>query len=483
MADGACFISLKVQATATGTLSNTTGPISANESGPGAPSNTAILTVAPPPNPPTVSKAFGVATIQLTATTSLTFNITNPNASVNLVNISLSDALPAGLAVASPNGLFGTCVTNDEALVTAVPGSQSVNMTGLTLLGNGSCSYAVNVTAVGIGKQVNTTGQITATFDDGTGTFVPITGSTASASVTVLAPVFAITKTHSGNFSQRQLGATYTITVTNNGNAPTVGTVTVTDNVPAGLVGTGFSGTGWNCNVGLKTCDRSDPLNPGSSYPPLTLTVNVLPNAAASVTNSATVSGGGAAGPATANDPTTVIKVGPPIVITPDPNSTTVTVAAGMQANFTFTVDQAQINPPATVITFTCSGLPVGAACNFSPLGEAQPVTQMTMTITTLGRGNSSPVLPFSGEPPRYLILLLSLLGLTGFALRERRGRKLRLRLAMALMGLMVLVGLWGCGGNPLVTPPGTYTITVTGTQDPAAGNASGSTTVTLTVQ
>src|SRR6266851_4644399 len=47
----------------------------------------------------------------------------------------------------------------------------------------------------------------------------------ATASVTVPPPDLTITKSHSGNFTQGQVGATYSITATNSGSAPTSGTV------------------------------------------------------------------------------------------------------------------------------------------------------------------------------------------------------------------------------------------------------------------
>ena len=52
------------------------------------------------------------------------------------------------------------------------------------------------------------------------------------------APDLTITKTHSGNFTQGQTGATYTLTVSNVGAVSTSGTVTVTDTLPAGLTAT-----------------------------------------------------------------------------------------------------------------------------------------------------------------------------------------------------------------------------------------------------
>ncbi len=102
-----------------------------------------------------------------------------------------------------------------------------------------------------------------------------------------------LTKSHSGSFAQGQTGATYSLTVRNGGTATTVGTVTVTDTLPAGLTATAMSGTGWNCTQPAGPCTRADSLAAGASYPSITLTVTVASNAPSSVTNTATVSGGG----------------------------------------------------------------------------------------------------------------------------------------------------------------------------------------------
>jgi hypothetical protein len=71
-------------------------------------------------------------------------------------------------------------------------------------------------------------------------------------------------------------------------------------------VATGINGTGWTCTLGTLTCTRTDNIAAGSSYPAITVTVNLASNTPASVTNSATVSGGGSASPNTSNDVTTV---------------------------------------------------------------------------------------------------------------------------------------------------------------------------------
>lgn len=147
--------------------------------------------------------------------------------------------------------------------------------------------------------------------------------------VTNIAPGAAITnadltiaKTHSGSFYQGQRGAQYTIIVSNGGTGPSSGQVTVTDTVPSGMVATGIAGTGWTCTQPAGPCTRSDSLAAASSYPAITLTVNVSANAPASLTNSVSVSGGSDTNSNnnTATDPTTVV---PPVPsCSPLPEST-----------------------------------------------------------------------------------------------------------------------------------------------------------------
>lgn len=50
--------------------------------------------------------------------------------------------------------------------------------------------------------------------------------------LTLNTPVLSISKSHTGNFTQGQTGATYSITVTNNGPGATAALVTVTDTLP-----------------------------------------------------------------------------------------------------------------------------------------------------------------------------------------------------------------------------------------------------------
>lgn len=130
-------------------------------------------------------------------------------------------------------------------------------------------------------------------------------------------PNMTITKSHTGSFVQGQTGASYTITARNSGGVATSGVVTVTDTLPAGLTAIALSGTGWTCTLATRSCSRSDVLPAASNYPSITVTVSVSGSAPLSVSNIATVSGGGEiyTGDDQATDPTTILASGPDLTI------------------------------------------------------------------------------------------------------------------------------------------------------------------------
>ena len=151
--------------------------------------------------------------------------------------------------------------------------------------------------------------------------------------IEVSLPVLSISKSHTGSFTQGQQNAPYTVTVQNSGTAaPTSGTVTVTEAVPSGLRLVSMSGAMWSC-VG-NTCTRGDTLNAGSSFPPITVTVNIDANAPSQVTNQVSVSSEGAA-TANASDVTTIGPAPPaaPVLASPKDGVSGVVVAPALAWN------------------------------------------------------------------------------------------------------------------------------------------------------
>jgi virginiamycin B lyase len=242
--------------------------------------------------PPSMAATFGAATIAVNASTTLSFTILNRN-TVALTGVAFTDNLPAGLNVAAPNGLTGSCGTG--AIATT---SSSISLSVGTITAGGSCTFSVNVTGIAAGSQVTTTGAVTSANGGA--------GNTASATVAVTAagptPDLTVALTHGAGFTQGQTGALVTITVANSGSGPTTASVSLTAKPAASLTATALTGAGWTCSVASLTCTRADALAAGSSYPAVTLALNVAANAPATVTNTAGVSGGGELVQNTAND-------------------------------------------------------------------------------------------------------------------------------------------------------------------------------------
>lgn len=261
---------------------------------------TASVTVPPPDLTIAKSHSGNFTQGQVGATYAIT--ATNSGSAPTSAAVSVTDTLPAGLTATAISGTGWTCVlgtltcTRSDAL--AAGASYPVITLTVTVANNAAASVA-NTASVSGGGQTNTSND-----------------SATNPTTIIQLPDLAIAKSHSGNFTQGQVGATYSITATNSGFAPTSGTVTVTDTLPTGLTATAISGSGWICVLGTLTCTRSDALAAGSSYPVITLTVNVSLSAPASVTNSAGVSGGGQSNTAndTASDPTTISAAAPPTV-------------------------------------------------------------------------------------------------------------------------------------------------------------------------
>jgi uncharacterized protein (TIGR03437 family) len=194
-----------------------------------------------------------------------------------------------------------------------------------------------------------------------------------------------IGKSHTGNFTQGQTGATHTVTVSNSASAAaTSGTVTVTENPPTGLTVISMAGSGWTCTA--STCTRGDVLNPGASYPAITVTVNVASNAPSPVTNQATVSGGGS-NPATASDPIIVNPGGGSATATTTTltaNPATIPTTASTTLSATVTPSGGSGTPTGTV-AFTMGATALGSAALTGTGGTAQAALAVNGSLLSVG--------------------------------------------------------------------------------------------------
>jgi hypothetical protein len=273
-----------------------------------------------------------------------------------------------------------------------------------------------------------------------------------------------------------EIGAGYTIEISNVGTTATAGgTVNVNATLVQSLTATAASGAGWNCNSFFPTtsvfCSRpAGTLAPGTAYPPLTLTLNVAPDAPSSVVTLLNVGGIGDANFSN-NSFTELLPVSRMAVTSSGNGSATVT--AGNAASFVFSANLAT-NPPVGTVTFSATGLPPSSNASFTPasLTVSGPVA---LTINTSGNGHVAALRPTGAD--RFglgrLALFFPFAGVMGFVLLMRTRRKSWLRPALAISFLTLFLGFAGCGGGgstpppppaPVVTPAGTYVITMTAT-------------------
>lgn len=181
----------------------------------------------------------------------------------------------------------------------------------------------------------------------------------------------------------------------------------------------------------------------------------------------------------------------PPDFSVTSSGTTTQTVNAGQTATFTNAITVSALNGFNSQVNLSCS-LPTNAtatSCAVNPNTFATGSGTATVTVTTMARGFTPPLLPIGRfhlrplwVPFAVLTLLLAML-----FLRTARTRQQRLAgaLPLAFLALFLVLQAIGCGGGgysspppPTGTPAGTYTVTVTGT----SGSTTHTTTLTLVV-
>ena len=299
-------ITVNVASNAPASVTNTAGVSGGGDVN--AANNTASDVTGVLPGPDlTITKTHTAVFTQGQRGASYTITVGNSGSSPTSGTVTLIDSVPPGLIPVTASGTGWTCSLSLQAVTCtradALAAAASYPLVTLTVdVESDAPASVVNTATIAGGGDINSS------------------NNTATDPTQInRAQDLTITKSHTGNFTQGQSGATYTITVTNSGAAPTIGTVTLIDTVPTGLVPTAASGTGWTCTVSGETvnCTRGDPLAAGASYAPVTVTVDVADNAPPSVTNRAIVAGGGDVFPPNnVAEDITAVTTGPDLTIT-----------------------------------------------------------------------------------------------------------------------------------------------------------------------
>ena len=209
--------------------------------------DTNVVTVAvcsgvPPPGAPTLSKAFDPATLNegVGNVSTLTITLSNPNLSVATLSAPLIDNLPLGVTIAATPAAGTTCI---GGVVAAIAGGSTVTLSGGSIPAGvgttpGTCTVTVDVTAPDEGFYLNTL--VAGALKTSKGN----NAAPAIASLTVNPPVGpgAVAPTVSKSFSPATINAgvsnvsTLIIILSNSSNNIPDTILTLTDNLPTGVV-------------------------------------------------------------------------------------------------------------------------------------------------------------------------------------------------------------------------------------------------------
>ena len=364
-----CTVSASVTASASGSLSASTGNLASTNGGTGTTNTSGTLTVG---GAPSITAAFGASTIPLNGTTTLTYSITNPNASLTLngLGFTATVTLPGSIQVVSPGSPSNTCGG------TATSTTSSVSFSGGSLAASGSCSVSLTIQGVSAGA---VSSPVTVTSTTGG------TGNTSTASMTIVAP-----PTVSANFGAASValgsGTTFTVNIANpNGTA--AGDLTgvgVSVTLPSS---TGTLVVGATPGV-VNTCGGSVTASAGSGSISLSggsvshsgscaVTVNVTGTAAgnAALTTGSVSSTNGGTGLAAG---ASIAVVAPPSLAIAFGSSP---IALNATTSLTFTITNPAANTVALAGVAVANTLPTGltvASASASPCGGTLTTTSPT---------------------------------------------------------------------------------------------------------
>ncbi|HEV7902886.1 MAG TPA: DUF11 domain-containing protein [Pyrinomonadaceae bacterium] len=367
----------------------------------------------------------------------VTYSVVVSNAGPDTATGALvTDTVPAALT-----GVSWTCgALVNGATCGAASGSGNTINTTATLPDDSSVTYTITGTLsnTATGTLTNSARVLTpatGVTDPNDPTRTGANNNTATDNTTInTVPNLAITKTHSGNFTVGTNG-TYTLTASNSGNGPTSGTITVVDNLPAGLTVAAIPVIpNWNCGttvVGSSTltCTSTTVILAGTNHSnaiTLDVVVGAAAFAASPVTNVANISGGGEPafnnGNNSASDPTT-INGAPDLSITKThtgnftrgstTDSYTITVTNSGTAATTGATVTVTDTLPAGLTPTAPTGLVNGWTCNINlqvvtctranalAVGQSYPVINVTVTVsqTAANSVTNSVTVSGGGEP------------------------------------------------------------------------------------
>ncbi len=446
-AGGSCGISVTFKPTGAGTR---TGTLTISDNATGGPQTVSL----------TGTGAAGTTTASASPGT-LTYASQTVGTTSGAQAVTLSNTGSAALTISS---IAVTGANSGDFLET--------NTCGNTVAGGGSCGISVTFKPTGAGTR---TGTLTIS-DNATGgpQTVSLTGTGAAGTTTASASPGTLT------YASQTVGTTsgaQAVTLSNTGSAAlTISSIAV---------------TGANSGDFLETNTCGSTVAGGGSCG---ISVTFKPTGAGTRTGTLTISDNATGGPQTVSlTGTGAAASGGDFTLSSSPSSLAVT--SGQTGSLTVSVSSSGGFNQA--VSLSCQGAPQAASCTVNPgsltptgTGMVSANVKVTTTAYTMGVPEQGPqwvVPPRGGAELLRVVTVFVLLMLAGIL-----GKKERVRAAVGVAALGVMLVGSGCagiaeskgsGGGHSGTPPGSYTLTLTGTAGTGANAITHSTTVTLMVQ
>jgi hypothetical protein len=256
-----------------------------------------------------IEMSFNPTTIEVGGTSTLTIIV---SAAQLEVAVDFTDNLPAGLVVATPNGVSLKCIEGGIT-VKADPGSSTISTPGITNVigGGGNCTTRVNVTANAIGPKSNS---VTVKSLDGDGNTATATLTVNPASPPTISKAFSPSSIEAGGSTRLSFSV-----VNPNAHGPLF-RVRFIDTLPSGLVISTPNGLMGSCGNGAITATAgsgSVELSPTTlaAAASCTFSVNVTATSTGVKNNSVTVTSSSAGTGNTATATLTVAaRASPPSI-------------------------------------------------------------------------------------------------------------------------------------------------------------------------
>jgi len=329
----------------------------------------------------------------------------------------VQDVLPAGETFVSAAGTGwscanagGTVTCTYTAAATLSSGAAALPISLVVAVGSGAVTAITN-TAIACSGTIGTGTNVCSGSTDANGTPDPVAAndtSTAASSPSVSADL-AIQASSAPSFVSGT-GGTYTITVTNNGPADSVGTtgspIVVSDTLPIGESYVSASGSGWACSAAsqIVTCDDPSTIAAGTAAPAISLDVAVGSSVSllGTLTDEAGVTPGQTPDPALSDNVTTdpTLIVGADLSIA---GSHAGSFVAGTNGTYTLTASNAGPATAAGPIT-VIDTLPV-AESFVSAGGSGWTCLDAAAVVTCT---NASPIPTGAAAPPITLVAAVS---------------------------------------------------------------------------